>query len=87
MRSDQDRNQTLIQRFPAWKGAAAMLAVIASVYLLREHWGHVLGVAPYVLLLACPLMQLSMQSGHGGDGTHDHREHQDKPVVAERDAH
>lgn len=40
------------------------LAVIAAFYLLREHWGHALGVLPYALLLACPLLHLF--HGHGG---------------------
>jgi hypothetical protein len=34
---------------------------------MREHWGHALGFAPYLLFLACPLMHLF--HGHGG---HDH---------------
>lgn len=34
------------------------LSFIGSFYVLREHWGHVLGLAPYLLLLACPLMHL-----------------------------
>ena len=36
----------------AWKGAAIMLVAIVGFYVLREHWGHALGVAPYLLLLA-----------------------------------
>jgi hypothetical protein len=84
MNSERDSNQTWLRRFPAWKGAVAMLAIIVGVYLLREHWGHVLGVAPYALLLACPLMHLFMHNGHGG---HDHGKHQAKPVAAEHDAH
>jgi len=49
----------------AWKGAALMVAAIAGFYLLREHWGHALGLAPYLLLLACPLMHVFMHGGHG----------------------
>ena len=51
--------------FTAWKGAAIMVAVIAGFYVLREHWGHALGVAPYLILLACPLMHLFMHGDHG----------------------
>jgi Protein of unknown function (DUF2933) len=36
----------------------------AAFWLLREHWGHVLGYAPYLLFLACPLLHLF--HGHGG---------------------
>lgn len=87
MNGDHESSRTLVERFPAWKGGFAMLAIIASVYLLREHWGHVLGVAPYALLLACPLVHLFMHGGHGGHGVHDHGKHQEKPVAAEHDAH
>ena len=58
--------------------ALLMLALIAVFYLLREHWGHVAGLWPYLLLLACPLMHLF--HGHGGHRHHtgqqrtDHRE-------------
>jgi Protein of unknown function (DUF2933) len=48
--------------------ALATTALIAGFYLLREHWGHVLGYWPYLLLLACPLMHL--MHGHGGHGRH-----------------
>jgi len=39
----------------------------AAFWLLREHWGHMLGYAPYLLFLACPLMHL-----FHGHGAHDH---------------
>ncbi len=55
----------------AWKGAVMMVAVIVGFYVLREHWGHALGVAPYLLLLACPLMHVFMHGDHG-------HEHSDK---------
>ncbi|WP_036772638.1 DUF2933 domain-containing protein [Polaromonas glacialis] len=49
--------------------ALATAALIAGFYLLREHWGHVLGYWPY-LLLACPLMHLMHGHGHGDHGRH-----------------
>ncbi|KAF0136395.1 MAG: hypothetical protein FD152_1029 [Xanthobacteraceae bacterium] len=48
--------------------ALASLAIIAAFYVLREHWSHALGVLPYLLLLACPLLHLL--HGHGGQGSH-----------------
>ena len=54
-----------------WKVAALMTIVIVAAYALREHWGHLLGWSPY-LLLACPLMHLFMH--HGG---HSHHGNQD----------
>ena len=41
-----------------------MTALIGAFYLLREHWSHVAGSWPYLLLLACPVMHLFHR--HGG---------------------
>ncbi|AOG23348.1 hypothetical protein C8C93_4893 [Acidovorax sp. 93] len=49
-------------------GAVVMLAFIGMFFLLKEHWSHVAGYWPYLLLLACPLMHLF--HGHGGHGSH-----------------
>jgi hypothetical protein len=45
--------------------ALASAAVIALFFVLREHWGHALGLLPYLLLLVCPLMHLFHHGGHG----------------------
>jgi hypothetical protein len=55
--------------------ALLVLGAVAAFFLLSEHWAHALGVAPYLLLLACPLMHVFMHHGHG----HGHRNHDDKP--------
>ena len=47
--------------------ALLMVVLIVVFDLLREHWGHVAGLWPY-LLLACPLMHLF--HGHGVHGHH-----------------
>ena len=36
-----------------------MLLVIVLFYLAREHYGHMLGLLPYMILLLCPLMHFS----------------------------
>ena len=48
-------------------GLAATLMVAAlGMYLLWTHTGHVLAAAPYLLLLACPLLHLlGHRHGHG----------------------
>jgi hypothetical protein len=51
--------------------ACGMLALIAAFFLLREHWGHMAGWWPYLLLLGCPLMHVFMHGGHGHAGHHD----------------
>jgi len=48
--------------------AGAMTALIGAFFLLREHWGHVAGYWPHLLLLACPVMHLF--HGHGRHGRH-----------------
>jgi len=39
--------------------------VIAGFFLITEHRAHVLGILPYLLLFACPIMHLLMHRGHG----------------------
>ena len=51
--------------------AIAFLAIVGAL-LLAEHRAHVLGLAPYLLILACPLMHIFMHHGHGGHRAHDH---------------
>ena len=69
---NQDDNEPHVHSF--WRRPAGMAlataALIAGFYMLREHWGHVLGYWPYLLLLACPLMHLMHGHGHGGHGRH-----------------
>ena len=38
--------------------AAILVAATLGAYLLWSHTGHVLAFAPYLLILACPLMHL-----------------------------
>lgn len=50
-----------------------VFAAIAAFYLWTEHRAHLLGVLPFLLLLACPLIHMFMHGshGHGDDGEHD----------------
>ena len=57
-----------------------VLVAIALFYLLTEHRAHVLGVLPYLFLLACPLMHLFMHGGHG----HHHGAEHDKSSTGEK---
>ncbi len=63
-----DSQESAAVRKPPWRAALLMVGLIGAFFLLREHWSHVLGVWPYLLLLACPLMHLF--HGHGGHGHH-----------------
>lgn len=58
-----------------------VIGVVAGYFLITEHLAHVIGVLPYVLLLACPLMHMFMHHGHGrhgGHGDHDAENHEHK---------
>ncbi len=59
-----------------WRSKAGVVCAgflaIAAFFLLSEHTAHVLGVLPWLLLAACPLMHLFM---HHGSGTHEHGAH------------
>ncbi|MDO8457300.1 MAG: DUF2933 domain-containing protein [Burkholderiaceae bacterium] len=45
-----------------------VMGTIAGYFLLTEHLAHVVGVLPFLLLLACPLMHVFMHHSHGGHG-------------------
>jgi hypothetical protein len=51
-----------------WLLLGVSVALVGAFYVLREHWGHVAGSLPYLLLLACPLLHLF--HGHGGHRGH-----------------
>jgi hypothetical protein len=51
----------------SWRLAAVALVLVGVFVVLNEHWRHILGWLPYLLLLACPLLHL-MHRGHGGHG-------------------
>jgi hypothetical protein len=55
--------------WPSRTGLALLgFAAIAGFFLLTEHRAHLLGVLPWLLLFACPLLHLFMHRGHGGHG-------------------
>lgn len=41
---------------------------IAAFFVLTEHRAHAWGLAPYLLLLACPLLHFLVHGRHGGHG-------------------
>ncbi|WP_435626496.1 DUF2933 domain-containing protein [Candidatus Ferrigenium straubiae] len=45
---------------------------VAGFFMFTEHRAHVLGILPYLLLLACPLMHLFMHHDHGRHEQHAH---------------
>jgi len=57
-----------------WTSKAGLVTIgfllIAAFLLLSEHRAHALGVLPFLLLAACPLLHMFMHGGHGGHGGH-----------------
>jgi hypothetical protein len=67
-----DQPPAAFWRSPAGIALAVALLVL-GFYLVTEHRAHLLGVLPYLLLLACPLMHVFMHRGHhGGHGASQH---------------
>lgn len=56
------------QRASFWRSRFGLgwlvLAGVAGWFLWEEHRAHLLGVLPYLFLLACPLMHVFMHRGH-----------------------
>lgn len=46
--------------------ASLGLAGLAGFLLVVDHWIHLVGALPYLMLAACPLLHLFMHGGHGG---------------------
>lgn len=55
-----------------WRSPAGMALLVALLaagyYLVTEHTAHLLGVVPYLFVLACPLMHFFMHGRHHGGG-------------------
>jgi hypothetical protein len=53
-------------------GICVFLAIVAF-FLWEEHRAHLLGIVPYLLLAACPIVHFFMHDRHHGhDGGRDH---------------
>ncbi len=62
---------------PSSRGLLRGLMIAASAAILAylffgEHRVHLLGYLPFLILLACPLLHMTMHGGHDGDGRHGH---------------
>jgi hypothetical protein len=53
------------------KWALIGFLTVAGFFLFTEHRAHLLGILPYLLLLACLLMHLFMHHGHGNHAGHE----------------
>jgi hypothetical protein len=57
------RPQTPLRPTPVTIAVCIFLA-IAAFFLWEEHRAHLLGLLPYLLLAACPIVHLFMHRGH-----------------------
>jgi hypothetical protein len=48
--------------------ALCLFLAIAAFFLWEEHRAHLLGILPYLLLAACPVIHLFMHRGHHHHG-------------------
>ena len=65
-----NRQHEGISRQPFFRWCLGVFTAAALFFLWQEHRVHLLGVLPWLILLACPLMHLLMHRRHGGH--HDH---------------
>ncbi|RWB96333.1 MAG: DUF2933 domain-containing protein [Mesorhizobium sp.] len=53
-----------------WTSTTGLVTIaflaIAAFFLVSEHRAHALGLLPWLLLLACPLLHVFGHGGHGG---------------------
>lgn len=60
-----DTPETRGRRALRWLSLAALAAGLAYL-LIGEHRVHAMGWLPFLFLLACPLLHMTMHGGHGG---------------------
>jgi hypothetical protein len=56
---------------------------IAAFFLFTEHWAHVLGALPYVLVFLCPVLHLLLHGWH----QHDHTDHTAQQPQSPKEVH
>jgi len=62
-----------------WRWALLGFLAIGLFYLLSEHRAHTLGVLPFLIVLACPLLHYFHHAGHGRHGNAEDRSRRDAP--------
>ena len=71
---DSRPNWSRVNQWLLWVGLAA-----AVIWLVTKHGAHLLEIAPFLLILACPLMHVF---GHGGHGHVSHGKSNPTPPKA-----
>lgn len=74
---------SIIPKTTSGRIVAGLLAIGVALAIVN-HWVHVLGILPYLVILACPLMHLFMHGKHGGHGGHaGHAGHRREPPATD----
>ena len=75
------KHETSLRSAPVTIGICIFVA-IAAFFLWQEHRAHVLGILPYLLLAACPIVHLFMHGSHGSHhAAHKHPAHDEEDGV------
>ena len=72
-------NWSRIDQWLLWVGLAAAVA-----WLFIGHSAHLLQLAPFLILLACPLMHIFGHGGHGEHGGHSGHRNDEPPALPKR---
>ena len=77
MSTSPERQQLPISRpsRPWVQGLLTVLIAVVAVYLVTNHWLHILDALPYLWVVLMMSMHLFMHGGHGGHGGHGHAGH------------
>jgi hypothetical protein len=70
MDADHHRREAGCAGYSRWPWFLVAFAGLTVLLLWQEHRAHLLGVIPYLILLACPLLHLFMHRGHGRKHSH-----------------
>lgn len=73
---DHPEHQSRSWASPTYIGLFGFLVVIAF-FLITEHTAHLMGILPWLLLMACPLMHILHGHHHGDDGNNKGKENQE----------
>lgn len=61
------------RRIPVYASLIIALSVIGiAIYLVFDHWPHILAALPYLGIIAVAAMHLFGHGGHGGGHNHGH---------------
>ena len=71
--SQHDHGAGCPRQSSSWTWVYLAFGVMAVVLLWQEHRAHLLGIIPYLILFACPLMHLLHRGHHRGHGRQEDR--------------